>query len=58
MSPGNVDLIFKLQFMSGSSLFTYIHDSLVSLLSVTKCITSWARLRAKKGRWKLIDPAG
>ena len=58
MFPGNVDSIFMSQFMSRSSLFIYIQDNLVSLLGFTRCIASWACLKAKRGRWHLIDPAG
>ena len=51
MLPANVDLIFMSQYMSGSSLFTYIQDRLVSLLDVTRCIPGqvWFRKNGAGG---------
>ena len=57
MLPGNVVLISMSQYMSWSSLFTYIQDSLVSSLGVTRCIASWACLRAERGGFYILDPA-
>ena len=48
MLPDNIHLIFMSQIMSGSSIFTYIHDSLVSLLGVTRFIANQACLMAKR----------